>query len=59
MPVTEQIRQVGFVGEAELRLLKTASAGTAELFGALMRFAAIAGIGAQTTHGFGAVEVTR
>ncbi|WP_250279970.1 CRISPR system precrRNA processing endoribonuclease RAMP protein Cas6 [Frankia sp. Cppng1_Ct_nod] len=59
VPVTEQIRQVGFVGEAELRLLKTASAGTAELFGALMRFAAIAGIGAQTTHGFGAVEVTR
>ncbi|WP_239377148.1 CRISPR system precrRNA processing endoribonuclease RAMP protein Cas6 [Frankia sp. Cj5] len=57
VPVTEQIRQVGFVGEAELRLLKTASAAAAEVFGALMRFAAIAGVGAQTTHGFGAVDI--
>ncbi len=56
--VTEKIRQVGFVGDAELRLLKTAAAATADVFGALTRFAAIAGIGAQTTHGFGAVEVT-
>ncbi|WP_131765429.1 CRISPR system precrRNA processing endoribonuclease RAMP protein Cas6 [Candidatus Protofrankia californiensis] len=54
--VTEQIRQVGFVGDAELRLLKTASA--ADVFGALTRFAAIVGVGAQATHGFGAVEVT-
>ncbi len=56
--VTEQIRQVGFVGEAQLRLLKTASAATAEVFGAVMRFAAIAGVGAQTTHGFGALDIT-
>jgi CRISPR-associated endoribonuclease Cas6 len=52
------LRQVGFVGEAELRLLRSAPAGAAEVFGALMRFAEIAGVGAQTTCGFGAVEVT-
>ncbi|WP_052914181.1 CRISPR system precrRNA processing endoribonuclease RAMP protein Cas6 [Protofrankia coriariae] len=57
VPLTEQIRQVGFVGSAELRLLKTASVTVADVFGALSRFAAIAGIGALTTHGFGAVEV--
>jgi CRISPR-associated endoribonuclease Cas6 len=56
--VTPQLRQLGFVGTAELGLLRTVSAHAGEVFGALMRFAAIAGVGAQTTHGFGAVGVT-
>jgi CRISPR-associated endoribonuclease Cas6 len=49
--------QIGFVGEAELRLLRSAPQAAGEVFGALMRFAQVAGIGAQTTCGFGAVEV--
>jgi CRISPR-associated endoribonuclease Cas6 len=52
------LRQVGFVGEAELRLLRSAPQAAGEVFGALMRFAELAGVGAQTTCGFGAVEVT-
>jgi CRISPR-associated endoribonuclease Cas6 len=51
------LRQVGFVGQAELRLLRSAPAAVGEVFGALMRFAEVAGVGAQTTCGFGAVEV--
>jgi CRISPR-associated endoribonuclease Cas6 len=54
--VMPKVRQVGFVGSVELGLLRAASARTASVFGALMRFAGIAGVGAQTTHGFGAVE---
>jgi CRISPR-associated endoribonuclease Cas6 len=50
--------QVGFVGEAELRLLRSAPDAAGAVFGALLRFAEIAGVGAQTTCGFGAVEVT-
>ncbi len=56
--LADQLRQVGYVGDVELRLLKTADSTAAGVFAALMRFAAIAGVGAQTTHGFGAVEVT-
>jgi CRISPR-associated endoribonuclease Cas6 len=52
------LRQVGFVGEAELRLLRSAPPVAGEVLGALMRFAEVAGVGAQTTCGFGAVEVT-
>jgi CRISPR-associated endoribonuclease Cas6 len=51
------LRQSGFTGEAELRLLRSAPQAVAEVFGALMRFAEVAGVGAQTTCGFGAVEV--
>jgi CRISPR-associated endoribonuclease Cas6 len=54
--VSPQLHQVGFVGEAELRLLRSAPQTAAEVFGALMRFAGIAGVGAQTTCGFGAVD---
>jgi len=56
--VDEARRPVGFVGRFDLRLHRSANRPTAETFGALMGFAAIAGIGAQTTHGFGAVTVT-
>jgi CRISPR-associated endoribonuclease Cas6 len=56
--VTPTLRQVGFVGEAELRLLRSAPQAAGEVFGALMRFAEVAGVGAQTTCGFGAVEVS-
>lgn len=56
--MTPQLRQIGFVGDIELGLLRDSSSRAGEVFGALMRFAAIAGVGAQTTHGFGAVEVT-
>jgi CRISPR-associated endoribonuclease Cas6 len=51
------LRQVGFVGSAEFRLLAAVSEQTAALFGALVRFAAYAGLGAQTTAGFGSVDV--
>ncbi len=47
------LRQVGFVGEAELRLLRSAPPVAGEVFGALLRFAELAGVGAQTTCGFG------
>ncbi|MBA2324201.1 MAG: CRISPR system precrRNA processing endoribonuclease RAMP protein Cas6 [Pseudonocardiales bacterium] len=49
--------QSGFVGVVELALTRAANQNTASLFAALLRFAGIAGIGAQTTHGFGAVRV--
>ncbi len=55
--VASGLRQVGFVGDAELRLLRSAPDAAAEVFGALLRFAGLAGVGAQTTCGFGAVEV--
>jgi len=51
------LRQVGFEGRAELRLLRTASAQTCQVFAALARFAEFAGVGAQTTAGFGRVTV--
>jgi CRISPR-associated endoribonuclease Cas6 len=46
--------RVGFVGTAALRLGREASAQVRGVFAALVRFAAYAGTGAQTTHGFGA-----
>lgn len=55
--LTEQLCQVGFVGDVELRLLRGTSETAAGVFGALLRFATIAGIGAQTTWGFGAVDM--
>ncbi len=57
LPVGPRLRQAGFVGDVELRLTRATSSAAAQTFGALTRFASIAGIGAMTTHGFGAVEV--
>lgn len=51
------LRQTGFVGQAELRLLTATSDYIATMFTALARFAAYAGLGARTAHGFGAVDV--
>jgi len=51
------LRQVGFVGQADLRLVAAASDYTATMFTALARFAAFAGVGERTAHGFGAVDV--
>ena len=55
--VADTVHQTGFVGTAELALLRAAANRTASILAALARFAVIAGIGAQTTHGFGAVDV--
>lgn len=46
--------RLGFVGHAELILDRPASSSTRSIFAALVRFAAVAGTGRQTTHGFGA-----
>jgi CRISPR-associated endoribonuclease Cas6 len=51
------LRQTGFVGQADLRLLTATSDYIATMFTALARFAAYAGVGARTAHGFGAVAV--
>src|SRR6185369_2112339 len=51
------LRQTGFVGEAELRLLAGTSDYLATMFTALARFAAYAGLGERTAYGFGAVDV--
>lgn len=51
------LRQVGFDGQAQLRLLRTAAEHTTRIFAALLRFAEFAGVGAQTTAGFGRVTV--
>ncbi|HEU0089322.1 MAG TPA: CRISPR system precrRNA processing endoribonuclease RAMP protein Cas6 [Pseudonocardiaceae bacterium] len=48
--------QTGFVGDAELGLTRTAAPGVSTVFAALLRFATIAGVGAQTTYGFGEVS---
>jgi len=55
--VTATMQQTGFVGTARLALTRAAGRVAATAFAALMRFADIAGIGAQTTHGFGAVRL--
>jgi CRISPR-associated endoribonuclease Cas6 len=57
--VTATMDQAGFVGTVRLALLAHADRTTAAVFGALMRFAAIAGLGAQTTHGFGVTRLLR
>jgi CRISPR-associated endoribonuclease Cas6 len=49
--------QTGFVGDVALGLTRDADDLTAALFTTLLRYAEIAGIGAQTGHGFGAVRV--
>lgn len=55
--VSRTMWQTGFVGAAQLALTKAADAATTEVFTALTRFAEFAGVGAQTTHGFGAVRL--
>ncbi|MGH3621760.1 MAG: CRISPR system precrRNA processing endoribonuclease RAMP protein Cas6 [Sciscionella sp.] len=57
--VTYTQQQSGFVGTIRLALLRTAGHDVETAFAALMRFAVLAGIGAQTTHGFGAVNLMR
>lgn len=49
--------QTGFVGHVALALTRQAGESTQALFAAMLRFAHIAGLGAQTTHGFGAVQL--
>jgi len=58
-PVTATMHQTGFVGSVRLALTRAAGPVTAGAFAALIRFAEIAGIGAQTTHGFGAIHLRR
>ncbi len=55
--VSHTMWQTGFVGTAQLSLTKAADAATTQVFTALTRFAEFAGVGAQTTHGFGAVRL--
>jgi CRISPR-associated endoribonuclease Cas6 len=55
--VSHTMWQTGFVGAAQLALTKVADAATIQVFTALTRFAEFAGVGAQTTHGFGAVRL--
>ena len=56
-PVTADRDQVGFTGTARLGLLRRSDPDVGVAFGALMRFAELAGVGAQVTHGFGAVDL--
>lgn len=56
-PVTFTTQQTGFVGTVRLALPRSAERGSRYLLAALMRFLGVAGVGAQTTHGFGAVEL--
>lgn len=56
-PVTAGRDQVGFTGTAGLELLRRTDPDVRVVFGALMRFAELAGVGAQVTHGFGAVDL--
>jgi CRISPR-associated endoribonuclease Cas6 len=53
--VGRRTEQTGFTGSVTLALTRTADRTAAHVFGAVLRFASIAGIGAQTAHGFGAV----
>jgi len=57
--VSHTMWQTGFVGTAQLSLTKAAETATAQVFIALTRFAEFSGVGAQTTHGFGAIRLTR
>ncbi|SDQ35455.1 CRISPR system precrRNA processing endoribonuclease RAMP protein Cas6 [Actinopolyspora saharensis] len=56
-PVSATMEQTGFVGTVRLGLTRNAERVTRGLFAALMRFTAVAGVGAQTTHGFGGVQL--
>jgi CRISPR-associated endoribonuclease Cas6 len=55
--VSHTMWQTGFVGTARLALTRAGDDITAQVFTALTRFAEFAGVGAQTTHGFGAVRL--
>lgn len=55
--VSQTMWQTGFVGAARLALNRAGDGVTAQMFTALARFAEFAGVGAQTTHGFGAVRL--
>ncbi|MGH3621762.1 MAG: CRISPR system precrRNA processing endoribonuclease RAMP protein Cas6 [Sciscionella sp.] len=57
--VTYTQQQSGFVGTIRLALLRTADHDAETAFTTLMRYAVLAGIGAQTTHGFGAANLIR
>ncbi len=59
VPVTATMHQTGFAGSVRLALTRAASPVVASAFAALMRFTEIAGLGAQTTHGFGAIHLRR
>ncbi|HEU0127289.1 MAG TPA: CRISPR system precrRNA processing endoribonuclease RAMP protein Cas6 [Pseudonocardiaceae bacterium] len=48
-----ELWQTGFVGDAELTLTRSPAPEVQAAFAALLRFASVAGIGAQTTYGFG------
>lgn len=54
--VGARMQQTGFTGTVTLGLTRAADATTASVFAAVLRYGAIAGIGAQTGHGFGAVR---
>lgn len=56
-PITATMHQTGFVGTIRLALGRAASTPLASMFAALMHYADIAGLGAQTTHGFGAIRL--
>ncbi|MGH4016432.1 MAG: CRISPR system precrRNA processing endoribonuclease RAMP protein Cas6 [Pseudonocardiaceae bacterium] len=55
--VSRTMWQTGFVGAARLALTRAGDDVTTQVFTALTRFAEFAGVGAQTTHGFGAVRL--
>ncbi|MER7011661.1 CRISPR system precrRNA processing endoribonuclease RAMP protein Cas6 [Saccharopolyspora sp. NPDC000359] len=57
-PVSVTMKQIGFSGTFRIGLTRTADQATTTLFAALMQYATMSGIGAQTTYGFGAVELT-
>lgn len=57
--VSRSFEQNGFVGIVRLAMTRRADDPARRAFGALMRFAGVAGFGAQTTHGFGAAELER
>lgn len=50
--------RIGFTGTATFRLHGQQTPTTQQQFTALSLFAAIAGAGAQTTHGLGAIDLT-
>jgi CRISPR-associated endoribonuclease Cas6 len=56
-PVSATMHQTGYVGTVRLALTRAAGASVAGAFAALLRFADLAGLGAQTTHGFGAIRL--
>lgn len=55
--VSRTMWQTGFVGAVRLALTKAGDDVAAQVLTALARFAECAGVGAQTTHGFGAVRL--